>query len=134
MPEWFNPAWKPYGFSAWPGGPPKNPYTNEVIPYTGFVEVEDFVTDIQLPQMRTLADEYGIDIMWCDIPNRGNNATIFASEWLNSARRDKRQVTFNNRCGIDGDFDTPEYVPITKHPLLALKTRSCVTNAGLVKI
>ncbi|KIE00474.1 Glycoside hydrolase, subgroup, catalytic core, partial [Metarhizium majus ARSEF 297] len=110
MPEWFNPAYKKYGFSAWPGGPPTNPYTKAEIPYTGFVEVKDFVKDIQLPQMRTLADEYGIDIMWCDITSKGNNATIFASEWLNSARKNKRQVTFNNRCGILGDFDTPEYV------------------------
>lgn len=108
MPEWFNPAFKKYGFSAWPGGPAHNPYTGEELPYTGFVEVEDFVKDIQLPQMRTLANEYGIDIMWCDITTKGNNATIFTSEWMNSARMSKRQVTFNDRCGIPGDFSTPE--------------------------
>lgn len=109
MPEWYNPAYAKYGFDAWPGGPPTNPYTKTEIPYTGYVEVDDFIKDIQLPQMRTLANDYGIEIMWCDIGG-ANNSTIFASEWLNSARKQKRQVTFNNRCGLPGDFDTPEYV------------------------
>lgn len=39
-------------------GPPNNPYTNESVPYTGFVEVGDFLGDIQLPQMNILAYEY----------------------------------------------------------------------------
>jgi alpha-L-fucosidase len=46
--------------------------------------------------------------MWCDIGG-ANNATIFASNWLNWARDQGRQVTFNSRCGLAGDFDNPEY-------------------------
>lgn len=95
------------GGGGFPGGPPVNPYTNETIPYTGYVPVNDFITDIQLPQMKQLAYQYETELMWCDIGG-ANNMTIFASEWLNWARDQGRQVTFNNRCGIGGDFDTPE--------------------------
>ncbi|GJN69894.1 alpha-L-fucosidase [Purpureocillium lilacinum] len=109
MPEWYNPAYKPYGSGSFPGGPPTNPYTGAELEYTGYVEVDDFVRDIQLPQMKTLAYEYGVDIMWCDISGSPNNMTILAAPWLNWARDHRRQVTFNNRCGLKGDFDTPEY-------------------------
>lgn len=106
MPEWFNPAYEKYAFSFF-GLPNQNPYTNESIPYTGYVDVDDFVTDIQLPQMEELAYTYETEIMWCDIGG-ANNMTIFASAWLNWARQQGRQVTFNSRCGMQGDFDTPE--------------------------
>ena len=57
--------------------------------------------------MHTLAD-MGTEIMWCDIggPNR---TTEFASEWFNQAAKQNRQVVMNARCGLPGDFDTPEY-------------------------
>ncbi|KUL85952.1 hypothetical protein ZTR_06431 [Talaromyces verruculosus] len=109
LPEWFNPGYTEYAISwGFPGGPPVNPYTNKTIPYTGYVPVNDFVTDLQLPQMQQLAYHYETELMWCDIGG-ANNSTIFASEWLNWARSQGRQVTFNSRCGIQGDFDTPEY-------------------------
>ena len=103
MPEWYNPAYTRYATKDCPGGPPKNPYTNEVIEYTGYTPVDDFVTDIQLPQMRQLAYEYETELMWCD--KRGaNKMTIFAADWLNWARDQGREVTFNDRCGVAGDF------------------------------
>ncbi|POR31121.1 Glycoside hydrolase, family 29 [Tolypocladium paradoxum] len=34
--------------------------------------------------------------------------TLFAADWLNWARDNRWQVTFNNRCGFKGDSDTPE--------------------------
>ena len=71
--------------------------------------VDDFVIDLQLPEMEMLAYDYETEIMWCDIGG-ANNSTIFASAWLNWARTQGRQVTFNNRCGISGDFSTPELV------------------------
>lgn len=57
--------------------------------------------------MNTLAD-MGTEIMWCDIggPNR---TTEFASAWFNRAAQQNRQVAMNARCGLPGDFDTPEY-------------------------
>jgi alpha-L-fucosidase len=57
--------------------------------------------------MNTLAD-MGTEIMWCDIggPNR---TAEFASSWFNRAAAENRQVVMNSRCGLPGDFDTPEY-------------------------
>lgn len=95
----------PSSASSFTGG--YNPYTNKTIPYTGYVPVNDFVPDLQLPQMRQLAYHYETEIMWCDIGG-ANNSTFFASKWLNWARSQGRQITFNGRCGIRGDFDTPE--------------------------
>lgn len=112
LPEWYNPLYTTYAYSAgggFPGGPPTNPYTGAVETYTGFVPVNDFIQDIQLPQQNILAYDYETEIMWCDIAGSANNATIFASAWINWARNQGRQVTFNSRCGIAGDFDTPEY-------------------------
>ncbi|KAJ6276640.1 glycoside hydrolase [Bipolaris maydis] len=123
MPEWFNPDYSKYATDCcggFPGGPPKNPYTGVEVPYTGHVPVSDYVTDLQLPQMETLAydSRYETEIMWCDIGG-ANNATIMLSKWLNWARDQGRQVTYNNRCGYGstdhsdasgGDFTTPEYV------------------------
>ncbi|KAI9708390.1 MAG: hypothetical protein M1820_004094 [Bogoriella megaspora] len=107
LPEWFNPAYAEHGFGQWPGGNATNPYTNATLPYTGFVPVNDYVTDVILPEMQTLAN-MGTEIMWCDIG--GPNVTAqFASEWFNTAANQGRQVLLDNRCGVPGDFDTPEY-------------------------
>lgn len=122
MPEWFNPDYTKYATDCcggFPGGPPTNPYTGAVVNYTGHVAVDDYVTGLQLPQMETLAydSRYETEIMWCDIGG-ANNATIMLSQWLNWARDQGRQVTYNNRCGYGstdhadttgGDFTTPEY-------------------------
>ncbi|KAH7366663.1 glycoside hydrolase superfamily [Pyrenochaeta sp. MPI-SDFR-AT-0127] len=117
MPEWFNPAYVKYGWDQnyqgnYYGRPPTNPYTNQSIEYTGFVEVEDFLTDIQVPQMEALLYNYETDILWCDIGGP-NKAPEVLAPWLNWARDQNRQVTWNNRCGIGGDFDTPEYAGLT---------------------
>lgn len=140
MPEWYNPAYAPYGDGgSFPGGmrtkslcrcaashsaagPPTDPYTGETIPYTGYVDVADFVTGIQRPQMDVLAYQYETEIMWCDIGG-ANNSTLMASKWLNWAKDQGRQVTFNSRCGIRGDYDTPEYS--TNGGIVDRKWESC---------
>ena len=107
LPEFFNPAYKKYGFADWPGGNATNPYTNETLPYTGFVEVDDYVQDVILPEMLTLA-AMGTEIMWCDIG--GPNLTAeFAAAYFNMNAQQGKQVAIDNRCGLPGDFDTPEY-------------------------
>ncbi|KAH8892358.1 glycoside hydrolase [Thozetella sp. PMI_491] len=115
LPEWYNPAYAKYAklpsFQEVRHCPPTNPYTNEEIDYTGFVPVEYFIIDMQLPQMEALAYNYGTEIMWCDIGG-ANNSTILLSAWLNWARYHGRQVAFNSRCGLKGDYDTPEYKPV----------------------
>ncbi|KAK3700557.1 hypothetical protein LTR37_015885 [Vermiconidia calcicola] len=92
---------------SWPGGNATNPYTNETLAYTGFVPVDDYITDIMLPQMNTLAN-MGTEIMWCDIGG-ANMTAEFAANYFNSQAEQGRQVLINNRCGLPGDFDTPEY-------------------------
>jgi alpha-L-fucosidase len=67
LPEWFHPDYKKYGFASWPGGNATNPYTNETLPYTGYVPVDDYITDVILPEMETLAN-MGTEIMWCKSP------------------------------------------------------------------
>lgn len=118
LPEWYNPDFGPYGFSQfdtvgstnWLGIPATNPFTNRTEPYTGKVEVGDFLADVQLPQMEALAYRYGSDIMWCDC-GTANRTAEFASHWWNWARSEDRQVVMNSRCGVAqaADFETPEY-------------------------
>lgn len=72
--------------------------------------------------MDVLAYQYETEIMWCDIGG-ANNSTLMASAWLNWARDQKRQVTFNSRCGIRGDYDTPEYS--TNGGIVERKWESC---------
>lgn len=118
LPEWYNPDFGPYGFSQydkvgstnWLGISATNPFTNLTEPYTGRIEVDDFITDVQYPQMETLAYRYGSDIMWCDC-GTANETAAFASAWWNQARAEGRQVVMNSRCGVAqaADFETPEY-------------------------
>jgi alpha-L-fucosidase len=56
LPEWFHPDYRRYGFGEWPGGNATNPFTNETLPYTGYVPVNEYVSELILPEMNTLAD------------------------------------------------------------------------------
>ena len=124
LPEWFNPAYAPYGFASWPGGNATNPYTNVTLPYEGFVAVKDYITDVIGPEMYTLAD-MGTEIMWCDIG--GPNMTAeFAANWFNSKAAQGQQVVMDNRCGLPGDFDTPEYARYD-----AVQRRKWESNLGM---
>lgn len=74
LPEWYNPDFGPYGFAqlpgnastSWPGILAVNPYTGKEEPYTGRLNISDFITDLMVPQMELLAYEYETEIMWCD--------------------------------------------------------------------
>ncbi|KAK7931825.1 glycoside hydrolase family 29 protein [Apiospora marii] len=112
LPEWFHPDYEPLGFGSWPGGNATNPFTNDSLSYTGYVPLGDgdFVADLIVPEMDILGTDprYEVEIMWCDIG--GPNATAeFAARWYNHAAAAGRQVSMNARCGLPGDFDTPEY-------------------------
>ncbi|KAF2769289.1 tissue alpha-L-fucosidase [Teratosphaeria nubilosa] len=118
LPEWFNPSFGPYGFDqlptsntvSWPGILAKNPYTGVEEPYTGHIPIDDFITDLMVPQMEILAYKYSTDIMWCDC-GAANNSAEFAAAWWNKAAAEGRDVAINSRCGIAAaaDFETPEY-------------------------
>ncbi|KAL2864289.1 glycoside hydrolase superfamily [Aspergillus lucknowensis] len=124
LPEWFHPDYEKYGFSSWPGGNATNPYTNKTLPYLGYVPLADYITEKIIPEMNALAD-LGTEIMWCDIggPNR---TTEFAAAWFNKAYQENRQVVMNSRCGLPGDFDTPEYARYE-----AVQRRKWETNLGM---
>lgn len=107
--EWYNPIQNPYGFELFVGGPYRNAYTGEAVPYTGFIEKDDFIDDIQSPQQQILMEDYRTNIMWCDIggPSRGCQN---AAKWYNEARKRGQNVVMNNRCGcLWNGFGTPEY-------------------------
>lgn len=127
LPEWFHPDYAGIGFGSWPGGNATNPFNNETLPYTGYVPVDEFVTQLIVPEMIVLAHDprYSVEIMWCDIG--GANRTVeFAAEWFNAAAAEGRQVLMNARCGLPGDFDTPEYA---RYPVA--QRRKWETNQGL---
>lgn len=135
LPEWFNPDFGPYGFAqldtasstSWPGIIARNPYTGAEEPYTGRTPIEDFISDLMVPQMETLAYDYKTDIMWCDC-GAANGTAAFASQWWNTARAQNRQVTINSRCGIAeaADFDTPEYATFS-----SAQRRKWESNEGM---
>ncbi|KKY15757.1 putative tissue alpha-l-fucosidase [Phaeomoniella chlamydospora] len=136
LPEWFNPDFGPYGFAqldtasstTWPGILATNPYTNLTEPYTGRVPIDDFITDLMVPQMEALAYNYSTDIMWCDC-GAANGTASFAANWWNYARsQENRQVTINSRCGLAhaADFDTPEYTTFS-----SAQRRKWESNQGM---
>ncbi|KAI5201057.1 glycoside hydrolase family 29 protein [Aureobasidium subglaciale EXF-2481] len=135
LPEWFNPDFGPYGFSqlatnsstTWPGMLATNPYTGLAEPYTGHIPVDDFITDVMVPQMEILAYNYSTDIMWCDC-GAANGTADFAASWWNTARSQNRQVTMNSRCGLahTADFDTPEYTTFS-----TAQARKWESNQGM---
>ncbi|KIJ22836.1 glycoside hydrolase family 29 protein [Sphaerobolus stellatus SS14] len=111
LPEWFNPAYAPYGFSEWPGGLPHNAYNwSQLEPYTGYIEVKDFIQDIQKPQMEILVGEkYDTNIMWCDIGGP-TNITEVVPGWYNRKYQEGKNVVMDDRCNTWAyDFSTPEY-------------------------
>ncbi|KAG8770283.1 hypothetical protein FRC12_004381 [Ceratobasidium sp. 428] len=126
LPEWFNPDAGPYGFGTFPGHLARNAFNeSEVEPYTGWLPGKDYLRDIQLAHMKTLAQTYETEIMWCDIG--GPNKTLeFAAEWYNTAGRAGREVTMNNRCGAIPDFDTPEYTKFS-----SIQERKWETSEGI---
>ena len=50
----------------------------------------------------------------------------FASSWFNSAASQNRQVVMDSRCGLPGDFDTPEYARYG-----AIQRRKWESNLGM---
>lgn len=105
MPEWFNPD------SPWMGHAPRNPYTLQPLPYTGYTAGKDFVTEYQAPQMLELIHGYDPELIWCDIGGANDSLDVLA-EYFNHAKNRRRpvDVTVNDRSGIAfHDFTTPEY-------------------------
>lgn len=60
----FNPYYAKYGYETLPGGLARNPYDpSQFEPYTGMLNITDYLDDLLLPQMVSLAVDYGTEIM-----------------------------------------------------------------------
>lgn len=60
----FNPDFSKYGFDSWPGGLAHNAFNaSELEPYTGILNISDYIEDLQYPQMLSLALDYDTEIM-----------------------------------------------------------------------
>ncbi|MFF1396171.1 alpha-L-fucosidase [Streptomyces sp. NPDC058287] len=105
MPEWFNPD------NPWMGHAPRNPYTLEPVPYTGYTSGKDYVKGFQAPQMLELIHDYDPQLLWCDIGGVNDSHNVLAEFFNHGKNRPKPyEVAVNNRSGIGfHDFTTPEY-------------------------
>ncbi|MFB8265904.1 alpha-L-fucosidase [Streptomyces sp. NPDC055955] len=105
MPEWFNPD------NPWMGHAPRNPYTLEPVPYTGYTSGKDYVKGFQAPQMLELIHDYDPQLLWCDIGGVNDSHHVLAEFFNHGKNRPKPyEVAVNNRSGIGfHDFTTPEY-------------------------
>ncbi|MEV6702723.1 alpha-L-fucosidase [Streptomyces sp. NPDC051453] len=105
MPEWFNPD------NPWMGHAPRNPYTLEPVPYTGYASGKDYVKGFQAPQMLELIHDYDPQLLWCDIGGVNDSRNVLAEFFNHGKNRPKPyEVAVNNRSGIGfHDFTTPEY-------------------------
>ncbi|WP_327091534.1 alpha-L-fucosidase [Nonomuraea sp. NBC_01738] len=107
LPEWFHPRMPEIGGGWFGDGPPRNAFTGEPVPYTGYRPIADYVRDHQLPQLKELADRFAPDVMWADIGLGGVNA---GDEFLAHYFNLRPEGTVNNRFGNGVyDFTTPEY-------------------------
>ncbi|CAE6344951.1 unnamed protein product, partial [Rhizoctonia solani] len=126
MTEFFHPQF-PYGFGSWPGGLAHFAYNDTCCEgYEGYVKINDWVQDLQKPQMETLFYDYEVDAIWCDIGGPSPFDEI-AADWYNWAKKSGRQVNNNNRCGGNySDFNTPEYFTLNSY-----QVRKWESNSGL---
>jgi alpha-L-fucosidase len=124
MPEWFNPAPRPHdpvyatdlllGQAFADRAAPRNSFTGEEVPYTGYKPVDDYATGHVIPQITELVDRYSPSILWLDIP--GDGAYYRCDEWIadfyNKARvTNPDGVVVNDRAGTPAHADhrTVEY-------------------------
>ena len=106
QPEFFNPD------EPWYGHAPRNPYTLEPVPYTGYTAGYDYVHDYQGGQTRELVELFDPDLIWFDISGAVNDSVQVVPGYYNQAknRPAPKDVAVNSRGGIYAyDFRTPEY-------------------------
>ncbi|WP_405722862.1 alpha-L-fucosidase [Streptomyces sp. NBC_01537] len=121
--EFYNPAL---------ARPMRNPYTGAVIPYAGYLPVDDYVRDYELKQLREIIDRYDPDLLWGDGPSLGPSDGIWHSEevlayYYNQAKNRSRpkEVAVNDRFGMHYDFATHEQR--TNSSLDPRKWECCIT-------
>ncbi|MBR7836758.1 alpha-L-fucosidase [Actinospica durhamensis] len=106
QPEFFNPD------APWYEHAPRNPYTGESVPYTGYTPGYDYIHDYQGGQTRELVELFDPDLIWFDISGAANDSVHVVPGYYNQAknRPAPKDVAVNSRGGIYAyDFRTPEY-------------------------
>jgi alpha-L-fucosidase len=122
MGEWFSPAPNPdlpiedpqnlvtyLALARWGTWRPRNAYTLERVPYTGYVPIEDYGRDQVYAQLTEIIDRYHPWEIWCDLG--GNHAIYYHShEWMahfyNQADTyNPGGVVVNDRCGSGAHAD-----------------------------
>ncbi|OBZ73091.1 Alpha-L-fucosidase [Grifola frondosa] len=91
MPEWFNPDYAPYARTDFPGQPALYAFNHSCCePYFGHIPVDNYLEDLQRPQIEKLFYEYDTDILWCDEDGASAFSEI-APAWYNYAAAQGRQ-------------------------------------------
>ncbi len=126
VPEQFNPAPRPatafMGAGTFTIGPvinaqipPKNAYTGQLVPYTGYKPVSDYATGSLLPDVHDLVTRYHPEVLWCDWGGDGEylQSNRLISDYYNATERSNPDgVVVDDRCGnasTHRDFRTVEY-------------------------
>ena len=120
IPEWFNPAPRPalanivssaLSMQAAPAGvlgdtvfnlSPRNAYTQQPVPYAGYVPIADYAAGQVRPQLRELIKRYHPDEIWCDIGGAESyyKSNEIEAEYYNEAvTTSPGGVVVNDRCG-----------------------------------
>ena len=106
QPEFFNPD------DPWYGHAPRNPYTGDPVPYTGYTAGYDYIRDYQGGQTRELIELFDPDLIWFDISGAANDSVHVVPGYYDQAKNRPmpKDVAVNSRGGIYAyDFRTPEY-------------------------
>jgi alpha-L-fucosidase len=134
IPEWFNPAPKEGNLysdgNRWDSStrlafsyafenplPRRNPYTQEPIPYTGYIPVSDYATGVVKPQVEELIHQFRPDILWCDIG--GRESYYHSNAWIDDYYKAVPDGVVNDRCGdlsTHADYTTVELPTDTGKP------------------
>ncbi|KAF8756097.1 Alpha-L-fucosidase, partial [Rhizoctonia solani] len=121
----------PYGFGSWPGGLAHFAYNDTCCEgYEGYVKINDWVQDLQKPQMETLFYDYEVDAIWCDIGGPSPFDEI-VRKWESNSGLDPHSYGYNSGTAPDsivskggnylldvGPTATGEIIPEMTTPLL----------------
>ncbi|QRW24710.1 alpha-L-fucosidase [Rhizoctonia solani] len=100
MTEFFHPQF-PYGFGSWPGGLAHFAYNDTCCEgYEGYVKINDWVQDLQKPQMETLFYDYEVDAIWCDIGGPSPFDEI-VRKWESNSGLDPHSYGYNSGTAPD---------------------------------
>src|SRR4051794_16883408 len=126
VPEWFNPAPKEgdlydhdtrwdqtqqmeFAYAYENPLPRRNPYTQQPVPYTGYIPVSDYASGIVKPQIEELIHQFHPDILWCDIG--GRETYYHARSWIADYYNAVPAGVVDDRCGdqtTHADYATNE--------------------------